>query len=497
LFQLRALLQPRAPGSDADRDAVRRAIAPFAAKVVPSIAVLVAVAQFAAAIAGTGYWFDEVYMLAIGRSHLDWGSADQPPLTPALARLLDAIAPASIVALRTPAILAVAAAVVVAALIARELGGDRRAQVLTAGAQATGIWTTLAGHWLTPYTLEPVQWLTLLWLVIRWIRVRDDRLLLALGVVAGIAAMTKFQVLSLCVVLLVTVAVLGPRDLLRRPLLWVGAAVCALISAPTLAWQSAHGWPQLQMTKVVASEADALYGGRPGIAVELIIFAGVAGSVLMIYGLYRLLRAEEERQYRFFAATFIILYLVFVATEGRPYYLGGLYAPLAAAGAVGLQRRRESGKTRWRWVAWPAYALSTAVAIGMLVMGATITRSQVPEQIAQQTAATYHALPEPLRAHTVVMGESYILAAYIDGLSGKYDLPKAYSGNRSYGYFPPPLPDRDVVLYIGTNPDRIRPYFRDAVRVGEVQGDINAWLLTGRLEPWDTIYPRLRTLTVS
>ena len=54
---------------------------------------------------------------------------------------------------------------VVAALIARELGGDARAQALTAGAQATALWTTLAGHWLTPYTLEPVQWLLLGWLL--------------------------------------------------------------------------------------------------------------------------------------------------------------------------------------------------------------------------------------------------------------------------------------------------------------------------------------------
>jgi 4-amino-4-deoxy-L-arabinose transferase-like glycosyltransferase len=461
------------------------------------VAVLVAVAQFAAAIADKGYWFDEVYMLAIGRKHLDWGSADQPPLAPALARLMDAIAPGSILALRAPAILASAAAVLVAALIARELGGGRRAQVFTAGAQATGIWTTLAGHWLTPYTLEPVQWLTLLWLLIRWIRLRDDRLLLACGVVAGMAAMTKFQVLLLCVVLLVTVAALGPRDLLQRRLLWAGFAVCALISAPTLAWQSAHGWPQLKMTTVVGSEADALYGGRLGIAVGLIIFAGVAATVLMTYGLYCLLRAEELRQYRFLSATFVILYVMFVATEGRPYYLAGLYAPLAAAGAVSLQHRRESDGACWRWVVWPVYALSVAVAVGMLVVGAAITRSQVPEQIAQRTAATYHALPEPLRAHTVVMGQSYILAAYIDDLSGKYDLPNAYSSNRSYGYFPPPPPDKDAMLYIGTNPDRIRPNFRDAIKVGEVQGDINAWLLTGRLEPWDTIYPRLRTLTVT
>jgi len=33
----------------------------------------------------------------------------------------------------------------------------------------------------------------LVWLLIRWQRVRDDRLLLVLGVVIGIAAMTKFQ----------------------------------------------------------------------------------------------------------------------------------------------------------------------------------------------------------------------------------------------------------------------------------------------------------------
>jgi 4-amino-4-deoxy-L-arabinose transferase-like glycosyltransferase len=44
----------------------------------------------------------------------------------------------------------------------------------------------------------------LVWLMIRWQRVPDDRLLLAFGVVAGIAALTKFQVILLCLVLLGT-----------------------------------------------------------------------------------------------------------------------------------------------------------------------------------------------------------------------------------------------------------------------------------------------------
>ena len=106
----------------------------------------------------------------------------------------------------------------------------------------------------------------LVWLLIRWQRVRDDRLLLALGVVIGIAAMTKFQVMLLCLVLLVAVAIWGPRELLRRPLFWAGAALAALNAAPTLIWQHLHGWPQFRMTPVVAGEAEALYGGRPGIA---------------------------------------------------------------------------------------------------------------------------------------------------------------------------------------------------------------------------------------
>ena len=185
-----------------------------------------------AAIVGSGYWFDEVYMVAIGRHHLDWGSADQPPLTPADAALIDTFLPDSIVALRIPAIAATAGCVVVAGLIARELGCDRRAQMLVAAAQAMTLWINLAGHWLTPYALEPVEWLLLLWLLVRWIRTRDDHLLLILGVVVGVAAMTKFQVLLLCAVLLVAVAAFGPRSLLRRQAFWAGSGIAVVIACP-------------------------------------------------------------------------------------------------------------------------------------------------------------------------------------------------------------------------------------------------------------------------
>ena len=113
-----------------------RKIAPFAASAVLPIAAITAVLHCAASVFD-GYWFDEVYMLAIGRHHLDWGSADQPPLAPALAAMADAVAPGSVIALRLPAVLATAGGVIIAGLVARELGCDRRAQAFVAAAQAT------------------------------------------------------------------------------------------------------------------------------------------------------------------------------------------------------------------------------------------------------------------------------------------------------------------------------------------------------------------------
>jgi hypothetical protein len=48
-----------------------RSVPPFATRGVLGIAGVVALLHCAVTAFGAGYWFDEVYMLAIGRYHLD------------------------------------------------------------------------------------------------------------------------------------------------------------------------------------------------------------------------------------------------------------------------------------------------------------------------------------------------------------------------------------------------------------------------------------------
>src|SRR5438552_16121050 len=77
-----------------------------------------------------GWHRDELYYRASSR-HLSLGYVDYPPVTPLLARLDQAVFPASLPGLRLLTVLAAAAVIVIGALIARELGGNRLAPALT------------------------------------------------------------------------------------------------------------------------------------------------------------------------------------------------------------------------------------------------------------------------------------------------------------------------------------------------------------------------------
>ncbi|GAA2810714.1 glycosyltransferase family 39 protein [Saccharopolyspora taberi] len=466
----------------------------------PVLAITCAVVLVHVAVSPFGeHWIDEVYMLAAGKYHPDWGYADQPPIAPLVAAAMDWLAPGSLPLLRLPAVLVAAAAVPLTALITREFGGDRRAQVIASAATATGLWAALIGHWVTPYTFEPTLWLLLTWLLVRWIRLHhdgrpDDRLLLAAGAVTGLTLQTKFQILILGAALLLTMLVFGPRRQLARPMLLAAAAIAVLIALPTLIWQANHDWPQLRMGPVVAQETPVLSGGRLGTAASTLLYAGIAGAPLLCYGVWRLVTAAEMRMYRFLGVTTVLLYVFFVATAARPYYLLGLYGVAFAAGAVGLQRRREVKRARLRWVAWPAFGLSAAAALGVVWLSIGFTSSLLgitsPTLVADAGHA-YNALPEQTRSHTAILTQNYVAASYLDVLGSENGLPRAFSPHRGYGYFPPPDEAAQHVLYVGSDPGALREHFTE---VEQLPGNTAMWFLSGKQESWAVLWPEVRHL---
>ena len=104
-----------------------------------------------------GFHRDELYFLACAR-HLAWGYVDQPPLVPALAWLSVHLLGTSPQALRILPALAGGATVVLAGLMARELGGGWRAQVLAALAAATSPVFLGTFHLLSTAAFDDLFW---------------------------------------------------------------------------------------------------------------------------------------------------------------------------------------------------------------------------------------------------------------------------------------------------------------------------------------------------
>ncbi|MGW4133926.1 ArnT family glycosyltransferase [Amycolatopsis japonica] len=439
--------------------------------------------------------FDELYFLMAGKEHLAWGYFDQPPLIPALAGAMDTLFPGSLVMLRLPMTLAAAAGVVVTALIARELGGGRGAQVLAAGLYATS-GVIIVSHWIGTYVFDPFLWTVIVWLVVRWVRVRRDGLLLWAGVVTAVSLQTKFLIPAFWVLTLLSALVLGPRELVRRPKLGLGAGIAVVATIPTLLWQARNGWPYLIMNEVVSAE----FPGTWPFLRDGFLTAGVGAGVLaFVYGLVRLNFSRELRGYRFLGVAIAALIVAFLVLHGRSYYLMGVFALPFGAAATGFAKHVP----RWRPVAWPVMVLSAVITLaglpiypatmartsfGPIALGSSFAGGELPQQeLVKAVGEAYAALPPDQRARTAVYAEIYPFAAATEFYGRRYGIDRVYSGHRGYWYFNRPPDSADGVLFLGFDPGLLKPYFATVTPV--VEGLL--WRYDGRRGSWDEIWPKL------
>ena len=462
-----------------------------------------------------GYYYDELYFIAAGKRPTV-GYADQGPLVPLLAVAMDRLFPGSLVALRIPGILAALVVVVFSAVIARELGGGRRAQLLAAIGCATAPGVLGVAGSLTTNGVDSAFWVLSSWLVLRWVRTRHDRLLLTAGMVTIVALQVKWLVPVFWIALLVAVGCLGPRQLLRRPALWCAAAVAAVSVLPALIWQAHHGWPQVGMGALIRGQTAMLYGQLTFLP-RAIWMCGVLGAVLVLYGGWRLWRSPRLRPYRFLGLAFVIMVAIFAIAGGRSGYGIGLYGAVIAAGAVDVEALAD----RWtRMATVPVIVVSIAVFVvdatpwraASQLSPATDFTAGVAEQaygefgwpqLTSTVAAAYHRLPADQQRNAVIVTERYIQASALDYYRSAAGLPAVFSPKRGFGYFGAPPDTATTVLWVGSTKPELQRWFTSTmpaanfgVRLGmpQVTRDITIWTCTVPRQPWSVIWPKMQSL---
>ena len=480
-----------------------------------------------------GYHRDELYFVAASK-HMAWGYVDQPPLSVALVWLSRRLFGDSLYGLRLFPALAFAAAVALAGLTARELGGRRFAQTLAALLLAVSPFLIMA-HMAGPTVYDLLGWALVMLVVLRVLRTGDQRLWLLVGLLVGLSLYAKHTILFLVIALLAGFVVNRQWKVLLSPYLWFGAGIAIVLWVPNLLWQAQHGWPTIAMSGALREKHSGA-GYSVTFVILQFVLPGLWAAPVWLAGLWALLRDRRLRDYRAFAVAYLLLFVVLLVAMGdRPYYLGPLYVVLLGVGAVitggvieGSRRffseqPAEVRSPRSMWRSPPAaYTWIVVYAVIFLPLSLPVLPAHwlhtVPLQkidynlgeeigwqdLTKTVAGVYGSLSAGERAHTVIITGNYGEAGALQRYGPAYGLPPIYSGQNNFYLWGRPPARATTVIAVGMGEDPsswLGQYFGEVTRAARIanaagvdneeQGQ-SVWLCRQPLRPWPELWPQFQ-----
>ena len=193
-----------------------------------------------------GFHRDELQFLSDAR-HLDWGFVSYPPFTPFIERIGLSIFGLSLVGLRLFSVIAQAIVIFVSGLIARDLGGNRAAQItaaLSVGLSGLPLFEATEFQY-TSFSF--LWWVLVCWFTIRLLKSENPRWWIAIGAAIGHGLLTKYAIVFFIGGLLAGLVLTRTRRYLLSPWFWSGVAVAMLLILPNILWLIRHDFVSYHM----------------------------------------------------------------------------------------------------------------------------------------------------------------------------------------------------------------------------------------------------------
>jgi hypothetical protein len=449
-----------------------------------------------------GFQRDEFLYFAMGE-HLRLWRMDFPPAI-AIAAVVDrALLGDSMIAIRMVPALFSTAVLVLAALIARELGGGRFAQGIAALAVLASPLFLRSGNLFQPVVMDQFWWTLAFYALLRLCRSAEPRWWIALGVALGFGLFTKFSALIFGFAVFLAICVTPHRSALRSRWPWIAAAVAFAIGSPSLVAQMALGWPVVgQMHDLRAVQLDRV---TPAAFLTEQLAWGPA-TLLALAGAIALLSSRRFAAFRVAGWACVLAELVLMLAHGKSYYAGPVHPTLIAAGAIVLE---SAGRERWRAFArntlrWSAVVMLLAYGVIVLPIGVPILTPErtaayiraigfeftlrnnrgrlerLPQDFAdmlgweeqvQVVARAYRALTPEEQGEVVIGAGNYGEAGALDYYGPRYGLPKAISSAGSYWFFGPGPRPGTLALVIDQHGENLKKIWDDVRPVAHIHND--------------------------
>lgn len=419
---------------------------------------------------------DELYFIAASK-RLSFSFVDFQPVTPLLVRAENALFGDSLVGLRLIPSLAGALAIVLAALIARELGGDRRAQILAAFALLAVPAFIGMDAAVNTVSLEVPAYMLVALLFARIVRTDDPTLFVWLGLTSGVALLVKFTMLAYLLGIAAAIVASPLRKHLRSAWLWAGAGLALLIIAPSVVWQFANDLPVVEFVSNQGSGGAVLgLRGRAGYLAGLVVLPGPLALLLTIPGTRWLILQRVARP---LGIAVLAAIAVFFVASGKGYYAMPGIAVILCAGAIVLsgwtpRARRNTLIALTINLLVPLVLLVPIVSTSALKNEDFAQATELSERIGWRELASdigriTRSLPDEDRERAIFLGSNYTLPAAIEFYEDEYSVPPiAVSGHNSSYLWWPEIPDDHVAIVVGFSREELDPLYEDLERVGTV-----------------------------
>ena len=412
-----------------------------------------------------GFHRDELQFLSDAR-HLDWGYVSYPPLTPFIERIGLSLFGLSMIGLRMFSVIAQAVVIVVGALMARDLGGGRFAQVTTALAVALSPLPIFEATEFQYTSFAFLWWVLVAWFTIRLLKTENARYWLAIGAALGLGLMTKYSVVFFIAGILVGMVFSPARQYFASKWFWAGVAVAMIIFLPNLIWLARHDFISYKFLQHIHAR-DVGEGRADGyLLYQFLVCANLFSTPVWLIGLYSFLR---DRRYRMIAWMYLVPLLVFWVDKGRFYYVAEAYPMLIAMGAV----------TSERWLAkipaWVQRTVEVVFFAGLFTCGVYFFAGWVPfaangplrdfalkhsedlreeigwDELVKSIGAVRDSLPPDQQANLGILVGNYGEQGAIELLGPAYHLPPPISMTNSAWLRGYPTPPPSTLIVVGSS----------------------------------------------
>lgn len=411
-----------------------------------------------------GFHRDELQFLSDAR-HLDWGYVAYPPLTPFVERVGLSLFGLSLAGLRFFSVIAQAILIFVSALMARELGGGRLAQVTTALAVAFSPLPIFEATQFQYTSFAMLWWVLIAYFAIRLLQSENPRWFLAIGAAIGLGLQTKYAIAFYIAGILAGLLLTPARRFLATGWFWAGVAIAFLIFLPNLLWLIHHDFisytflQHIHARDVGEGRANGFFKG------QFLLDANLAAAPLWVAGLIGYLL---NRRYRMLAWMYLVPLALFFVGKGRFYYTAGAYPMLLAMGAVLAERWLRTlprwGRVTVESVYFAAFAFVSVFACAMIMPLASNgplknyalrhsedLREEVGwNELVRTVAQIRDSLPPSEQAHLGITTGNYGEFGAIEILGRAYHLPQPIGTTNSEWFrgYPAPAPTTLIVLGI-------------------------------------------------